>query len=192
MAPVEARDPRARARRALGDRDAAAPAATAIMTTDTVCKEVTVGGGGLHGRGHGQGGGHAGPEHGHHAGRAHHRRPLRPRGPGRRAARRGGEQLQPAHAWTAAPRPTTPCWCWRAAPLGSVPGRRARRRARPGVRRAGRDDGGRRRGGHQGGPRRGDRRGVRRRGAPRRAQGGGLRCSSSARSTARTRTGGGW
>ena len=48
------------------------------MTTDTVPKEALVQGDGFTVGRHGQGGGHAGAEHGHHAGAVHHRRRGRP------------------------------------------------------------------------------------------------------------------
>ena len=96
------RSPASRAlRRRPGRPTAGRRAAEAIMTTDTVAKEVVVAGPGLHRRRHGQGRGDARPEHGDDAGAvlttdAAAARPSRARG-GRAAApgRRGGPVVQP-------------------------------------------------------------------------------------------------
>ena len=65
---------RRRRGRGPGRATAATDAATAIMTTDTVSKQVVVEGSGWSIGGMAKGAGHARPAAGHHAGRAHHRR----------------------------------------------------------------------------------------------------------------------
>ena len=73
-----------------GGPEAGTKAARAIMTTDTVPKEVVVAGDGFTVGRHGQGRGDAGAEHGHHARRVHDRRRGRP---GRRCSRRCREAV---------------------------------------------------------------------------------------------------
>ncbi len=71
-----------------GRPESAAEAAKAIMTTDTVPKEVVVVGRRLHRRWHGQGRRHAGAQHGHHARPVHDRcRRRRGHAPGRAPCR---------------------------------------------------------------------------------------------------------
>ena len=99
-------------------------AARAIMTTDTVPKQVA-----LHHqrqldrRRDGQGCGHAGPVAGHHAERDHHRRRRRRRRAGPGAAASRPRSPSTGSTSTAAARPTTPCCCWPPAPARSRPAR---------------------------------------------------------------------
>ena len=132
-------------------RRAAAPAAArAIMTTDTVPKEVAVGRRRLRRRRDGQGGGHAGARHGHHAGRAHHRR----RGRRRTSCR---PRCRPAVAGSFNALVVDGCTSTNDTVIVLASGRLgtpARTPARAGrrLRRPGRADGGRRRGRHQAWP----------------------------------------
>ena len=100
----------------------------AIMTTDTVAKEVLVAGDGFTVGGHGQGGGDAGPRHGHDAGGAHDRRPPRRPSSSPGARRRGRARRSTRSPSTGAPPPTTPSSCWpAAAPARRRPARWRRR-----------------------------------------------------------------
>ena len=151
-----------RAARATAAPDGGRRAAEAILTTDTHAKQVRGRRATASGRRDGQGGGHAGPQHGTMLAVPHHRRrrpsPRPCAGP---CAQRGGPVVQPAddrrrhldqrHRHRAGQRP-----------LRRRPRRgRADRGAVGGVRRPGRADGRRRRGGDQGRPGPGDRRGRR-------------------------------
>ena len=140
-------------------------AARAIMTTDTVPKEVVVAGDGFTVGGMAKGAAMLAPNMATMLAVLHDRRRRRPRHPAGRAARGRRGRRSTRSRSTAAPPPTTPCWCW---PAGSAPARRRRRpdgRAVRGLPVAGRADGGRRRGGDQGGARArpGRRRATRRR-----------------------------
>ena len=90
---------------------AAADAARAMLTTDTVRKEAVAHAGARDRRRHGEGRGDALARDGHDARGAHHRRRGRPRRAATGARARGERDASTASASTAAAPPTTPCWC---------------------------------------------------------------------------------
>ncbi len=92
--------------------DGAGDAAQAILTTDTVRKEVVIDGGGFTVGGMAKGAAMLAPEHGDHARRPHHRRG----GPSPTSSKRSCGTRSPtpstASPSTGPPRPTTPSCCW--------------------------------------------------------------------------------
>ena len=99
--------------------DGGQQAAEAIMTTDSVSKQVVVEGAGWSIGGMAKGAGMLAPAAGHHAGRPHHRRRRTGRRPRRRAARGDPGQLRPARLRRLHVDQRHGHACWPAAPAGS-------------------------------------------------------------------------